>query len=70
MFSCCEVLLLLNKYSSLYINWNWCSGSKFIDSFEGENNSKKEKDRYFQLNGQSLMHSYQFRWISAISDLQ
>jgi hypothetical protein len=32
-------------YSAMYINWNWSLRSKFIDSFEGENNSKKEKDR-------------------------
>jgi hypothetical protein len=44
VFSCCEVLLVLNLYSSVYINWNWCLCSKFMDSFEGENNSKEEKD--------------------------
>lgn len=38
---CREVLLVLNLYSAVYISWNWCLCSKFIDRIEGENNNKK-----------------------------
>jgi hypothetical protein len=44
---------------ALYIHWNWCLCSKFIDSFEGENN-KKENIRSFKL---SLIRSYRIQRI-------
>jgi hypothetical protein len=59
MFRCCEVLLVLKLYNAQYINWNWCLCSKFIDSFEGENN-KKENVSSFKL---SLMRSYDIQRI-------